>query len=207
MAMVRVQVRTADALAAEGLSSYLRQHPDITVLTDDVAEVPDVLLVETDRLTFGIISMLRHFTATVDRPVVLVVSEIDESQLMVLVENRVAAIIPRAAVGRERLVHSVLAAADGGGVMPARLMGELLHHFRRMQREVLQPNGLTLSGLTAREVEVLRLMADGLDTNEIAEKMRYSVRTVKTIIYGVMDRYQLRNRSHVVAYAVRAGVI
>ncbi|MCO8275547.1 response regulator transcription factor [Actinoplanes sp. TRM 88003] len=207
MAMVRVQVRTTDALVAEGLASYLSEHPGVTVLEDEAAEVPDVLLVETERLTFGVFSMLRHFTATVDRPVVLVASEIEESQLMVLVENRVVAIIPRAAVGRERLVHSVLAAADGGGVMPARLMGELLEHFRRMQREILQPNGLTLSGLTAREVEVLRLMADGLNTNEIAESMRYSVRTVKTIIYGVMERYQLRNRSHVVAYAVRAGVI
>jgi DNA-binding NarL/FixJ family response regulator len=54
---------------------------------------------------------------------------------------------------------------------------------------------------------VLRLVAEGMDTTEIAEEMRYSVRTVKSVIYGVMSRYKLRNRSHVVAYALRAGLI
>ena len=42
-------------------------------------------------------------------------------------------------------------------------------------------------------------------TAEIAEEMRSSVSTVKSVIYGVMDRYKLRNRSHAVAYAVRPG--
>jgi DNA-binding NarL/FixJ family response regulator len=207
VAMVRVLVRAADALAAEGLASYLTGHPEITVLDEDSRDVADVLVVETDRLSFEVVSTLRHLAATVDRPIVLIISEIDESQLMLLVEYRVVAILPRATVNRDRIVHSVLAAGAGGSVMPPRLMGDLLKHFRRMQREVLQPNGLTLSGLNSREIEVLRLMADGMDTNEIAEEMRYSVRTVKTIIYGVMDRYKLRNRSHAVAYAVRAGVI
>ncbi|MCM4083602.1 helix-turn-helix transcriptional regulator [Paractinoplanes hotanensis] len=207
MAMVRVQVRASDALVAEGLTSYLSGHPEITVVGENSHDVADVLVLETDRLSFEVMAKMRHLAATVDRPTVLVISEIDESQLLVLVENRVVAILPRVTVNRERIVHSVLAAASGGSVMPARVMGDLLGQIRRMQREILEPNGLTPSGLTSREIEVLRLMADGMDTNQIAENMRYSVRTVKTIIYGVMDRYQLRNRSHVVAYAVRAGVI
>lgn len=207
MAMVRVQVRAADALAAEGLASYLAGHPEIEVVDEHAPDGTDVLVLETDRLNFEVVSTLRHLAATVGCPIVLIISEIDESQLLLLVEKRVVAILLRATVNRERIVHSVLAAAGGGSVMPARLMGSLLEQFRRMQREILEPNGLTLSGLSSREIEVLRLMADGMDTNEIAEQMRYSVRTVKTIIYGVMDRYNLRNRSHVVAYAVRTGVI
>ena len=61
--------------------------------------------------------------------------------------------------------------------------------------------------LTPREIDVLRLMADGLDTNEIAGELCYSERTVKNVIYGVTHRLKLRNRSHAVAYALRTGMI
>jgi DNA-binding NarL/FixJ family response regulator len=53
----------------------------------------------------------------------------------------------------------------------------------------------------------LRLLADGLGTQEIAERLNYSERTVKNIIHAVRCRLELRNRVHVVAYAVRNGVI
>nr|WP_269327708.1 helix-turn-helix transcriptional regulator [Kineosporia mesophila] len=76
-----------------------------------------------------------------------------------------------------------------------------------LQRVVLIPRGLTPSGLERREVEVLALIADGLDTAEIAERMQYSERTVKNILSGVMARLGLRNRSHAVAYALRAGLL
>jgi DNA-binding CsgD family transcriptional regulator len=72
---------------------------------------------------------------------------------------------------------------------------------------VLQPHGLSTAGLTPREIDVLRLMADGLDTAEIASQLCYSERTVKNVIYGVTNRLKLRNRSHAVAYALRAGEI
>ena len=54
---------------------------------------------------------------------------------------------------------------------------------------------------------MLRLVADGYGTGEIAEKLSYSERTVKNIIHAVTARFELRNRSHAVAYALRAGVI
>ena len=63
------------------------------------------------------------------------------------------------------------------------------------------------AGLAPREVEVLRLLADGLDTSEIARKLAYSERTVKNVVHDVTTRLQLRNRSHAVAYALREGLI
>ncbi|MFF0174120.1 helix-turn-helix transcriptional regulator [Micromonospora profundi] len=190
-----------------GLSSYLAMHSDFQVVTSKDEDAFDVAVVAAEGFTAATVTALRLTAATVARPVVLVVSDIDESQLITAVECGVVAILPRASVNQERLAQSVRAARAGGGMMPPHLIGRLLDHFRRLQRDVLLPNGLTLSGLTAREIEVLRLLADGLDTTEIAEEMRYSVRTVKAIIYGVMGRYKLRNRSQVVAHAVRAGLI
>ena len=76
-----------------------------------------------------------------------------------------------------------------------------------LQRGFLGPRGLTFNGLAAREVEVLRLVADGCDTSEIARRLAYSERTVKNVLHDVTTRLQLRNRSHAVAYAVREGLI
>jgi DNA-binding NarL/FixJ family response regulator len=62
-------------------------------------------------------------------------------------------------------------------------------------------------GFTERELRILRLVAQGLDTTEIAAELAYSERTVKNAIHAVTERYNLRNRSHAVAYAIRVGVI
>jgi DNA-binding CsgD family transcriptional regulator len=82
-----------------------------------------------------------------------------------------------------------------------------LSQVGRVQRHVLAPRGLTFSGLTERELGVLRLVADGLDTGEIAQQLAYSERTIKNIIHDITTRFHLRNRSHAVAFALRQGLI
>jgi DNA-binding NarL/FixJ family response regulator len=63
------------------------------------------------------------------------------------------------------------------------------------------------SALRSREVDVLRLVAEGYDTAEIARTLSYSERTIKKVLHEMTMRLQLRNRSHAVAYALRAGLI
>lgn len=69
------------------------------------------------------------------------------------------------------------------------------------------PGGAPRFGLAPRETEVLRLIAEGLDTRRISEKLAYSERTVKNILHGLMTRLQLNNRAHAVAHALREGYI
>lgn len=76
-----------------------------------------------------------------------------------------------------------------------------------VERDVLGPLGLTASGLETREVDVLRLLAEGLETTEIAQKLNYSERTIKSIVSVMMNRLGLRNRTHAVAYALRTGTL
>lgn len=83
-------------------------------------------------------------------------------------------------------------------MLPPRVQGLLLGHLDRMRRYVLEPNRLTMSGLTTRELDVLRL---------VAAKLTYSDRTVKKVLYGLMERYGFHTRAQAVAYAVRAGII
>lgn len=207
MDQVRVALQATDPLSHAGLANHLQTRSEITMLRSAQRSEADVLVVAAERLTADIVAALRRSAVEVAAPVVLVINEISEAELLTAVECRVVAILPRPAVTAERLVHSVMAAAGGGGVMPPNLVGELLKHIERLQRDVLTPHGLNASGLTPREIDVLRLMADGLDTGEIAGKLCYSERTVKNVIYGVTHRLKLRNRSHAVAYALRSGMI
>jgi DNA-binding NarL/FixJ family response regulator len=79
--------------------------------------------------------------------------------------------------------------------------------IRLIQRDASDPRGPIAAEFFSREVDVLRLLAEGMDTMEIAGRLSYSERTVRNIIHGVLTRLKLRNRVHAVAYAFRSGVI
>jgi DNA-binding NarL/FixJ family response regulator len=204
---IRVALQATDPVSHAGLVALLQSRGDVVVLRPGQRIDAQVVVAAAERLVPDTVAALRRVGAETGAPIVLVAQEVTEEELMLAVECRVVAILPRGAVTAERLAHSVRAAAAGGGVLPANLIGELLKQVDRMQREVLASNGLNTSGLTPREIDVLRLMADGFDTNEIAGKLCYSERTVKNVIYGVTHRLKLRNRSHAVAYALRSGMI
>ena len=61
--------------------------------------------------------------------------------------------------------------------------------------------------LSQREVEVLRLVAQGLPNREIAETLCLSEHTVKSHLANILDKLQLRSRAHAAAYAVQAGLV
>jgi DNA-binding CsgD family transcriptional regulator len=67
--------------------------------------------------------------------------------------------------------------------------------------------GGTDGGLSQRELDVLRLLAEGYSTVEIGRRLAYSERTIKHTLHQLTTRLALRNRVHAVAYALRAGLI
>jgi NarL family two-component system response regulator LiaR len=80
---------------------------------------------------------------------------------------------------------------------------------RKLIRELNQPPDLprTEDPLTAREAEVLRLVAQGLSNQEIADRMVVSERTVRTHVSNILDKLHLANRTQAALYAVREGLI
>jgi DNA-binding NarL/FixJ family response regulator len=66
---------------------------------------------------------------------------------------------------------------------------------------------LSSGDLSPRELRVLRLLADGYRTSEIATELHYSERTIKHSIANMTSRLQLRNRTQAVALAARRGLI
>lgn len=204
---VRVSVAASDPCTLAGLTSTLTSETAIEVVEEAQRAEAEVVVLAVDGLTPDVVAGLRTAAATYGTPTVLITNNIDATGLLVAVECRVVAILRRADATRDRLERTVRAAAAGGGVMPANLLGELLSHFERLLREVLGPLGLNASGLLPREVDILRLMADGLDNAQIAKTLCYSERTVKNALAEMSSRLNLRNRPHAVAYALRAGAI
>jgi DNA-binding NarL/FixJ family response regulator len=199
---VRVVVQAPDPISAAGVASCFRARVDFDVVPVEYRSDADVAVVVVGAFTPGVVAALRRAAAELGTPVVLVVDGISRGELLTAVECRVVAVVPRAAATSERLQRAVEVAFTGGGVLPVNLVGELIRHVEEMQREVGSSNCLT-----DREIDVVRLLADGLDTLGIARELSLSERTVKNVISGMTTRLNLRNRSHAVAYAMRAGVI
>lgn len=61
--------------------------------------------------------------------------------------------------------------------------------------------------LSSREFDVLRLLADGGTTREIADQLSYSERTVKNIVHDLLAKLNCRTRAHAVALAARQGMV
>jgi DNA-binding NarL/FixJ family response regulator len=195
-----------DPISQAGIASQLRPRPETCVIDDNV-DAAAVALVVCDTVDEQVTTVVKAIQRNGCPKVVLVATRLDDAGLLAAAEVGVSGLLRRQEAQPERLVAAIQAAVAGDGTVPPDLLGRLLAQVGRLQRQVLTPRGLTFSGLSERELEVLRLVADGLDTSEIAERLCYSDRTVKSVIHDVTTRLQLRNRSHAVAYALREGLI
>jgi DNA-binding NarL/FixJ family response regulator len=202
---VSVCVCAGDPVSQAGMLSHLRPRPEVTVL-DWGDERACVAVVVADTVDDGTLQVLRSLQRRNCRAL-LVVTAIDDAALAAAVEAGLGGLVRRADATPERLTQAVCSIAKGEGSVPPDLLGRLLAQVGRVQRQLLSPRGFTLTGLSQRELEILRLIADGMDTAEIATTLSYSERTVKNVLHDVTSRLQLRNRSHAVAYALKQGMI
>jgi DNA-binding NarL/FixJ family response regulator len=209
MDRIVVGLRAGDPISAAGVASQLRPRPELQVVDGEAADLTPVVVVVVvvDAVDEAAVQLLRNVQYTSPARVVLVATRIDDQQLVSAAECGVAGIVRRAEATPERLVQVISAAAKGEGTVPGDLLGRLLEQVGRLQRQVLSLHGINFNGLAEREIEVLRLLADGHDTAEIALKLSYSERTIKNVLRNLIARLQVRNRTQAVAYAIRQGLI
>ncbi|MCT9111887.1 MULTISPECIES: helix-turn-helix transcriptional regulator [Streptomyces] len=204
---IPVVVQAPDPISRAGVRSQLAQHPVIDLLDSAEAGPGTVAVLVNEGPDETTLSRLRRLVRSDGARAVLVVNAIREAELLDVIECGVGAIVWRHEASAHRLVQAVLAAARGDGDLPADLLGRLITQVGSLQRTASGQTGVPLSGLVPREIDVLRLVAEGLDTGEIASKLSYSERTVKNVMHGLTTRLHLRNRAHAVAYALREGYI
>ncbi|WP_194918311.1 helix-turn-helix transcriptional regulator [Catenulispora rubra] len=206
---ISVAVLAGDPVTGQGAVAYLASCPGMKVLAADRQEEADVVLILVSWVTEETLEWMQQVAdrARHGARFVLVGDGVREQHLLRAVTCGLVSVIPRQEADFERIVHAIRAVCDDRLEMPDVALGWLVRQVRAIQRDVLEPMGVTTAGLQDREADVLRLLAEGLGTAEIAVKLCYSERTVKNIIHGVLTRWQLRNRAHAVAFAMRHGAI
>jgi DNA-binding NarL/FixJ family response regulator len=205
-----VAVLASNPIVGEGTVEYLRARPGMTPLLATSIDRADVVLVMAGHVSEEILSrMERAAELASGREIrfVLVCDGMLEPQLLRALQCGLVSVVSWEDADYERIVQALVNASEGKVELPETAHGWLAARLRAIQRDALDPHGLTAAGLYTREVDVLRLLAEGMETTEIAEQLNYSERTVKNIIYGLLSRKKLRNRSHAVAYALRNGLM
>jgi DNA-binding NarL/FixJ family response regulator len=123
------------------------------------------------------------------------------------IEYGVEVILWRHEAAGQRLLQAVLAAARGDIRLPLDLGKRLRTQVGELRRSTSSRSGAPVVGMAPREIDVIRLVAEGLDTKTIATELSYSERTIKRILFDVKTRLDLRNRAHTVAYTFRYGYL
>ncbi|MBV9450120.1 MAG: response regulator transcription factor [Streptosporangiaceae bacterium] len=206
-ARIPVHVWARDPISLAGLTSALVCRPELKIVDADRGAQARVALIAADTLDESVLAMLRSMRAQGRARTVLVISELTDDDVLAVVDAGVSALVWRWEATATWLSQVVVKAAAGQPALPDDVLSRLLRQIGRLNRQVLSPRGLTLNGLSAREIDVLRLAAEGLDTEEIAHRLAYSARTVTNVLHDITCRFQLRNRTHAVAYAIREGLI
>jgi DNA-binding NarL/FixJ family response regulator len=203
--VVQVAVHAPDAIVRIGLISCLQHDRRLSEISS--SQDADVTVVAVDSVDVSVLDMLGGLCNRPDARFVVVAGRSWCAEVSAAVERGVRAVLWRDSVTPAALARTLMTVAQGGGSFPPTLQGTLMEQVRQTHREVLTPRGLTASGISHREVDVLRLVAEGQELSEIAQKLSYSERTVKYTLYSLMKRLQLRNRAHAVSYAIRCGLI
>jgi len=196
----------------QGVRAFLETHPDITVVGEAASGrealhlvrelVPDVAIVDLLLPEMDGIEVTRQIRRISPHTQVVILTSYDEDRH----------IFPALRAGALSYVLKDILPAELVEVVRKAARGEVILHPRialRVIREI-QGEGLALNPfaeLTERELEVLRLIAEGLSNAEIAERLVISQKTVKDHVSNILSKLHLADRTQAAVYAWREGLV
>jgi DNA-binding NarL/FixJ family response regulator len=213
---IGVLIADDQALVRAGFRMILEADESIRVVSEasDGAQAieasrrtrPDIVLMDIRMPVMDGLEATRRIVAGKDPPRVLMLTtfDLDEYIFDALVAGASGFLLKD--VAPEELVAGVRTIAQGDSLLSPSVTRRLIEAFvRDHPRTPPQPAGL--EELTARELEILGLVARGLSNAEIAEHLVVSSTTVKTHVARVLDKLGLRDRVQAVVLAYETGVI
>ena len=223
---VRVLVVDDHALFRRGLEMVLGQEPDISVVGEagDGAEAlaqardltPDIVLMDlrmprrstrAGASIEGGIDACRAIKEAVPSTKIIVLTNSDEEADLYEAIKAGASGYLLKEIPIDEVAAAVRAVADGQSPISASMASKLLTEFAAMIKKSDERPQLPAPRLTERELQVLKLVARGLNNRDIAKELYISDNTVKNHIRNILEKLQLHSRMEAVVYAVRQKLL
>lgn len=163
--------------------------------------MPEVILMDLNLPTVNGVEATRRIVEESPHAKVLILSATgEEADVLEAVKAGACGYLLKSATSDE-LADAVRRARGGEPVFTPSLAGLVLNEFRRVAtKDPSEP------GLTARENEILRLVAKGYTYREIAEQLFISIKTVQNHVQNILTKLQLRKRYELMRYAIQKGL-
>jgi DNA-binding NarL/FixJ family response regulator len=167
---------------------------------------PDVVVMDLNMPGMGGVDATRHITgiAPLTRVVMLTISDQDNDVMDAILAGACGYLLKDASIAE--LMHGIQAAAVGESLVSPTIASKVLQRVRAASASHREAE-LIQSELSDREIEVLKLIANGQDNAMIAGQLHISPKTVKNHISNILMKLQIDNRIQAAVYAVRSGIV
>lgn len=211
MSEISVLIVDDHGVVREGLRAYLDTQEDISVVGDapdgakavqQCAEMaPDVALVDLVMPGLDGIETTRRIKAASPRTQIVILTSVDDdSKVLPAIQAGAISYLLKDVSG-DALAEAVRKAARGEAVLHPRVATRLLTALRAPAEQD------ALTQLSAREREVLNLLAQGLSNHKIAERLDIGEKTVKSHVSNILGKLHLADRTQAAVYAWKRGVV
>ncbi len=176
--------------------------------TDAVAEIrtlaPDVVVMDLNMPGISGVEATAKIAmfAPLTRVLVLSASDQDADVMDAIMAGACGYLLKEASIGE--LLAGIRAAATGESLISPAIASKVLQRLRASEASARR--GSTASELSDRELQVLRLIANGNDNAQIAAELHISPKTVKNHISNILMKLQIENRIQAAVFAVRSGI-
>lgn len=169
-------------------------------------DAPDVVVMDLNMPGMSGVEATRHIgrTAPLTRVVVLTISDQDQDVMDAILAGACGYLLKDSSI--QDLMRGIRAAAVGESLISPHIAGKVLQHVRATTAAP-ETAALIRSELSDREIQVLKLIANGKDNAQIAADLHISPKTVKNHISNILMKLQIENRIQAAVVAVRSGIV
>lgn len=214
---IRVLVVDDHALFRRGLEMVLQGEPDIEVVGEAsdgdeavamaVERMPDVMLMDVNMPKRGGIEACAAVKAALPSTTIIMLTMSDEEDDLYDAIKAGATGYLLKEISIDEVASAVRAVHGGQSLISPSMASKLLNEFAAMVKKSAEKPALVGPRLTDREMEVLKLVAQGLQNRQIARQLFISENTVKNHIRNILEKLQLHSRMEAVVYAVREKML
>jgi DNA-binding NarL/FixJ family response regulator len=203
---IPVLVFAKDPISRAGVTGQLLDLADITVLDPSACRDAEVAVIVVDGIDDEAVRVIRTIRRTTASRAIVIASVLDNRTTASATDAGASGLLLRSAADPTQLARAIRRAHQGEPILPPPADADGAHDPAAHDGPAARWER-SRQRLSKRDRDVLRFLADGCDTSEIARHLAYSEPTIKNVIQRLFDQLQARNRPHAVAIALRAGII